>query len=134
MALGILAWRQCAMYAGIETLWLTTLARNPRCVIAHNDLGVALLQQKRTDEAIAHFEEALESTPGRNRPHQPGQRLAAKGRVDEAVAFFEKVLEGQPEDGKTSATAHKNLGWVRLQNGQVAEAVRHLQKALGNPT
>ena len=131
MALGILAWRQCAMYAGIETLWLTTIARNPRCVIAHNDLGVALLQQKRTDEAIAHFEEVLEIQPQDATARlNLGSALLQKGRVDEAVAFFEKVLEGQPEDGITSATAHKNLGWVCLQNGQVAEAVRHLQKAL----
>ena len=38
-ALCLLTWRQSRMYADIETLWRTTLERNPDCWLAQNDLG-----------------------------------------------------------------------------------------------
>ena len=42
--LGVLTWRQSALYADAETLWRTTLARNPDACLAHTSLaGVAKL-------------------------------------------------------------------------------------------
>src|SRR5206468_11638596 len=44
-SLGALTWRQAVMYGDIETLWRTTLARNPECWMAHTNLGLVLLQK-----------------------------------------------------------------------------------------
>jgi len=42
VTLALLTWRQAAMYGDIEALWRTTLARNPSCWMAHNNLGIVL--------------------------------------------------------------------------------------------
>ena len=61
--LTILAWRQAAMYGNIETLWRTTLARNPGCWMAHNNLGIVLFEKGQLDEAIAHYRRTLQMQP-----------------------------------------------------------------------
>src|SRR4029450_800848 len=52
--LGALTWRQAATYADIETLWRTTLARNPECWMAHTNLGLDLLQKGNISNGNAH--------------------------------------------------------------------------------
>src|SRR5262249_10318518 len=57
-SLGALTWRQAGTYSDIETLWRTTLARNPECWMAHTNLGLVLLQKGRIDDGIAHYRSA----------------------------------------------------------------------------
>src|SRR5437016_8663263 len=40
----VLTWRQSAMYGDIETLWRTTLLRNPDCWMGYNNLGKILYE------------------------------------------------------------------------------------------
>jgi len=63
VCLGILTWRQCGMFADVETLWQDTIRRNPECWMAHNNLGNVLLQKGNVDEAIAQYERALQIYP-----------------------------------------------------------------------
>src|SRR6266403_5148243 len=58
--LGTLTWRQAATYTDIETLWRTTLARNPECWMAHTNIGLVLFQKGQIDDAIAHYRTALQ--------------------------------------------------------------------------
>ena len=60
----VLTWRQSAMYADIESLWRTTIARNPDCWMAHNNLGIVLLQKGEIDEAIAQYQKTLQMSAG----------------------------------------------------------------------
>jgi tetratricopeptide (TPR) repeat protein len=123
----VLTWRQCGMYANIETLWRTTLAWNPNSSLAHNNLGNFFLQNGRTDEAMEQFRKALEIEPRYALAHNNlGAALYQKGRVDEAVTYYQKALEIEPR----YAEAHNNLGIVLFQKGQVDEAIAHFQKAL----
>jgi hypothetical protein len=55
LTLGVLTWRQCGMYEDVETLWRTTIARNPGCWMAYNNLGLILAQTGRTVEAMEQF-------------------------------------------------------------------------------
>ena len=54
--LGFLTWQQSKTYANLETLWRTTINRNPDSLLAHNNLGVMLSDRGQLDDAIAHFQ------------------------------------------------------------------------------
>jgi tetratricopeptide (TPR) repeat protein len=126
-ALGVLTWRQCAMYTNNETLWRTTISKNPSSWIAHNNLGAALMRMGRRDEAIVHYQKALEIDPDDAEVNSNlGSAFLQTGRTAEFIAHFNRAIEMQPRD----ATAHANLGAALLQMGHVEEAIGHLQKAL----
>jgi tetratricopeptide (TPR) repeat protein len=127
LTLGALTWRQCGMYANIETLWQTTLARNPNSSLAHNNLGNIFLEKGQVDGAMTHFQKALEIQPRYAPAHNNlGNALLRQGRMDEAMEHFQKAIDIQPG----FAQAHNNLGIVLFHKGQVDEAMTHFQKAL----
>jgi len=127
LTLGTLTWRQTRMYADLETLWVTTIQRNPQCWLAHNNLGVILLDQGLADEAMAHFQKALAI-----RPEYPGAynnlgtAQVQKGQINEAIEDFQKALQLDPN----YAEACNNMGSALMQKGKVDEAMTHFQKAL----
>ena len=61
--LGTLTWRQAATYTDIETLWHTTLAKNPGCWMAHTNIGLVFFQKGQIDDAISHYRSALQMQP-----------------------------------------------------------------------
>jgi tetratricopeptide (TPR) repeat protein len=125
--LAALTWQQSHMYRDMETLWRTTLAKNPKATMAQINLGNLLYQQGRPNEAVVLFEEALELQPGSVDAHSNlGAALLNLGRVDEAIAHLRRAVEIQP----TAANAHNNLGNALIQKGQVNEALIEFQRAV----
>ena len=127
LGLGILTWRHSATYGDIETLWRTTIARNPGCWMAYNNLGMDLAGKGRLDEAIVDFQKSLEI-----RPDHAAARLnlaislVQKGQVDEGIAHLNKILEIAPGD----IGAHFILADALIKKGRADEAAAHFQKAL----
>ena len=127
LSLVFLTWRQTAVYHNLVTLYTGTLAKNPGCWMAHHNLGIALNNQGKTDEAIAHYREAIELRPSYAEAHYNlGRLLARKGQLDDAVTHYEKALEINPAD----AEAQNNLGVTLFGSGRVDEAIAHYQEAL----
>ena len=92
-SLGTLTWRQAATYTDIETLWRTTLARNPECWMAHTNLGLVLIQKGEIDEGIAHYRSALQMQPDSwDAEYNLGMALVRKGQVDEAIRHCERAV------------------------------------------
>jgi tetratricopeptide (TPR) repeat protein len=122
-----LTWRQTAVYHDLVTLYTATLTKNPGCWMAHYNLGIALSDQGNTDQAIAHYRQAVELRPNYGEAHYNlGRLLAQKGQLDDAITHYKKALEINPAD----AEAHNNLGATLFASGRVGEAIAHYRTAL----
>jgi protein O-mannosyl-transferase len=127
LTLGTLTWRQCGDYANSETLWRATIAKNPQCWMAHNNLGHILLDQKHPDEALNHLQVAEELHPDdATVQNNLGSAWLQKGNQPEAYARFQKALAIKPD----YAVADNNLGDFFLKQGQADKAMPYLRKAL----
>jgi tetratricopeptide (TPR) repeat protein len=125
--LATLTWRQAMMYGNIETLWRTTLARNPSCWMAHNNLGIVLFGKGQLDDAIAHYRTTLEMQPDFwDADYNLGTALLHKGQVDEAIFYCDKAVRKQPND----PDAQVALANALLQKKQIDDAIVHYQKAV----
>src|SRR5207253_2405989 len=63
------AWKQTSYWRNSESLWTRTLALSPDNEIAHTNLGLVLLEQGHTDDAISHFQTALSIHSGSAQAH-----------------------------------------------------------------
>ncbi len=118
--LGMLTWRQCGTYSDLETLWRTTITRNPESWMAHDNLGVDLFHQGRIEEALAHYREALRINPAADTAHYNlGNALLQQGRAADAIAEYAAALKINP----AYAEACNNLGNGLFQQGRTAEAL-----------
>jgi len=126
-SLGLLTWRQTAIYHDVVTLYTATLTKNPNCWMAHYNLGIALNERGKTDEAITHYQQAIELRSNYAEAHYNlGRLLVQKGQLDGAVAHYEKALEINPAD----AEARNNLGVTLFGTGRVDDAIAQYEKAL----
>ncbi len=103
------------------------LDRRPAEPDAHNTLGNIRRLQGRLDDAIAHYDLALESQPDfaaalSNR----ALCLHESGRFDAALRCFRRALEVDPQD----VTATTNLAALEYDIGLDAEAKAHLEQVL----
>jgi len=124
-----MTWRESGHYVDAETLYRTTIARNPAAWMAHHNLAV--LKARGTDadleECIAHAREAIRLNPAEADAHNTlGIALQRLGRLDEAAAAYAEAIRRRP--GR--ATAHNNLGTVRQTQGRLEEAAAEYAVAL----
>jgi len=125
--LGVLTWKQCETYADAETLWKATLLENPDSLLAHGGLAAAAFSKGQPDEAIAHYEKALETHPNAISIHYDlGLCFFKLGRMDEAIANYKKEIEVNPN----YAMAHNDLGLALATKGELDEAIAEYRKAL----
>ncbi|MGA2787095.1 MAG: tetratricopeptide repeat protein [Verrucomicrobiota bacterium] len=127
VALMVCTWKQTSYWRNSESLWTHTIACTSDNALAQMDLGVMLTAQGRLDEAIEHFQMALEIHPNYPDCHNNlAFALLQKGQVDEAIMHYQKALEMRPD----YAGFHNGLGNALVRKGQVDEAMTHYQKAI----
>lgn len=125
--LGTLTWKQTRIWKDSERLWRHALSIEKESGYAHNNLGIALAEQNRLDEAIVEFREALRIHPGdADGHHSLGNALARKGRLAEAVEQFYEALRIHPGHAK----AHYDLGNALARQGDLETAAIHFRQAL----
>ncbi len=103
------------------------LARWPDVAEVHNNLGIALCQQRQFDEALPRFEQALVLRPDYAEAHNNlGNMFREQGKLAEAQARFEQALALRPD----YAEACNNLGYTLEQQGNRDEAATRYRQAL----
>jgi tetratricopeptide (TPR) repeat protein len=118
---------QVGYWKDTETLFRHALDVTRDNWLAHYNLGVALSQAGRFEEAIGHYEQTLRLTPDDAAAHNNlGACLSGQGKVPEAIAHFERALRIKPD----YAEAHCNLANVLQQTGKFEEAIAHYEQAL----
>jgi tetratricopeptide (TPR) repeat protein len=121
------AWKQAAYWKNDKTLWTHTLACTTNNYMAHFNLGNALRDEGKRNEAITQFQKALQIHPDYAQAHDNlGNLFREDGRMDEAITQFQQALQINPDNAK----AHNNLGYTLLQMGRVDEAIAQFQQAL----
>ena len=110
-----------------ESLYRHAIRRNPANPWSYYELGNALLEQNRLDEAAAQYLAGLGADP----THVPsrtslGAVRERQGRIDEAATAFEAVVALDPD----YADGHYNLGSVRLAQRRLEDAARHLRETV----
>jgi len=129
IVLAVLTWQQSRQYASAETLYRTTIARNPSCWLAYNNLGALQLHRSRaeTEEAVLHFKDALRLKSDYYEAHYNlGQAFNELGRDGEAATAFRAALAIRPR----IPHPHRNLAVALMKLGRFDEAVVALRAAI----
>ena len=125
--LGWLTWQQCGMYSNLESLWRTTIARNPEGWMAYTNLANELLAEGRVKEAEAVCRTAIERDPNQPEARSTlGIALGNEGRIDEAIVEYRAAIALKPR----FVEAYNNLGNALLRKGRLEEAILNFQMAL----
>jgi len=130
LALGLLTWRQSGNYRDGVTLYRATLALNPDCWVAHNDLAWELAKSPAgVPEAIIHYEAALRLKPDCAEAHDNYASLLASlpGRAADAAGHFEQALRLRPNFLETRVN-YANL--LATMPGGLPRAVAQYREAL----
>ena len=121
------AYVQTGYWRDSIALWKHTLACASGNYVAHDSLGLALAEQGKLNEAMQHYERAIQHNPDAVEAHTNlGNALANQEKLAEAIEHYERALQIEPDD----ADAHNNLGNALVGQGKLKEAIEHYERAL----
>jgi Flp pilus assembly protein TadD len=126
-SLGLMTWKQAHVYRDNQSLFRSTIARNPGCWMAYNNLGKELMRSKEElPEAIVHLGRAIALRPDYAEAHNNlGLALSQSGRSNEAIPHLRTSLRLKPALFQT----HNNLGIALASSGRPDEALKAFEQA-----
>ena len=127
IGLGTLTWHQAAIYQARVAFFSHIVAHHPTARDAYHNLGNALLQAGRIEEAYEASLKAIELRPNNSMSHSNLARtLIRLERYDEAEESLKRALELKPK----SSIAWQNFGILHFKQQRYEEAVAAYQKVL----
>jgi protein O-GlcNAc transferase len=104
-----------------------SIAANPGCAEAHNNLGVLYREAGNMDRAVRCYESALRCRPGFPQGlSNLAVVLTQQGRAQEALGMLRAALAAAPD----YAEAHNNLGVLQRDVGDMHAAVSSYERCL----
>jgi tetratricopeptide (TPR) repeat protein len=127
LACAIVTWAQVQLWRDSITLFSHTLKVTTDNYLIHNNMGIALSDQGKIEDALVHYRAALLINP---RSIEAWENLGIyyeeSGRIAKAIEVYEHVQRLNPNDAKT----WNNLGIAYGKSGQTARAIESLRQAL----
>ena len=118
---------QVGYWSNDLTLYAHTLKTTSNNFVVHRNYGMALAYKGRLNEALFHFQRALEIDPSYAQTyHDMGTALMLNGDFDESVKYLEHSLKLRPNYSKS----HYNLGLALMRLGRFKEAEYHFRRAV----
>jgi tetratricopeptide (TPR) repeat protein len=125
--LAVLTAAHAGAFADARTLWLDTLAKNPRATIAHVNLGLQSYQEGHLDDALALFDQGLAVEPdAADLWNDRGLTLIGLGRIPDALDAYEHAVRADPEH----AESRNNYGNVLASLGRYDDARAQYEAAV----
>jgi protein O-mannosyl-transferase len=127
----VITWKQVSHWKSSVTIFQHTIKvtdkKYPNLSLVHNNLGIALFDEQKNDEAIFQYKMAIKLKPNLVKPHYNlGVALSAEKRNDEAIPHYKMAIKLNPY----FVNAHYNLGIILLQKRALKEAVYHFRETV----
>ena len=117
---------QVGYWSNDLTLYAHTLKTTSNNFVVHRNYGMALASKGRLNEALFHFQRALEIDPNYAQTyHDMGTALMLKGDSGESLKFLRHSLKLRPNYSKS----HYSLGLALMSLGHFKEAEYHFRRA-----
>ena len=133
--LGVLTWRQIAVWRDNQSLWQQIEAHNRtsrfRSGFTEHSIGVNLVKNGEIDKGVERIRQALRLDPNSDKYHNDlGLALASQGKLEEAVQHYQAAVRIRPDN----ITALNNWAAALAKQGRLAEAAEIFRRALtANP-
>lgn len=103
------------------------IASNPECGTSHYNLAVALMGQKKYEEAEKELHEAVGCSPTLAEAYvQLGAICLQREDVDGCLYFNQLATKSRAG----FSIGYGNIGFIELQRGNIDEAIKNLHKAI----
>ena len=124
---GFWTYQRNAIWADDVVLWQDVTEKSPNLARPWNNLGLALKNQGRTDQAIAMYNRAIEIDPGYVHPYNNlGALFLETGQPEKARSLLEKAIETDP----LFMMAYSNLAIACHRLGDNEAAMAWCEKGL----
>jgi len=125
--LSFITWQQCGHWQNSIKLWNYNLQITKNNALAHNNLGIALSDEGKNEEAMDHFIEAIRLKPYlfyafNNR----GSAYVKLGRYQLAIEDFNQAIRLNPN----FADGYHSLGIIHIKLGLYQNALDYFSKAI----
>ncbi|MDB2466822.1 tetratricopeptide repeat protein [Planktomarina temperata] len=110
-----------------EEFYNKALAIKPDYATAHINLGSALKEQGKLEQAIEFYNKGLAIKPDNAEAYNNmGNALKEQGKLEEAIEAFNKARAIKPD----YAAVYNNMGTALKEQGKLEEAIKAYEKAL----
>jgi protein O-mannosyl-transferase len=120
-------WKQCGYWKNSSILFSHALQATKNNYLAHNNLGLALFAEGKTEEAVTHYNEVIRIRPSDVLPYHNKAIVYAKlGQYQLAIENYNDAIRIKPDN----ADSYNSRGTIYAKLSQYQPAIKDFTKAI----